>query len=325
MNYTKDYYTILGVGEKATTEQLRAAYRQLAHKCHPDKNPDDPSAEEKFKEINEAYKVLCNEITRQIYDSYREEKKSQAPKANHAKNAGHAFAHEPVTKTKTRTYTVTREKRVYVCGTIEVKFQGEPELANSYGWKWEQQFTIYPTEVLATLTSSNIYKNAPPAAYQSGYAATDLFATPLKLPISCRVQTGDQTEYFDLDLYDMRVKDPILKDITKHEESSFGTLEGQLFAYVLYQYDETLTEEYTEKAGATGQVETKVESGNVFLRQQFYAPAGRTMWTEWKRKPGYQSKSQSTASSTHSDLSWLAWLIILIVLIAIWPPLFLSY
>jgi hypothetical protein len=332
MDYTKNYYSILGVNEKATPEELRAAYRHLAHLWHPDKNPDKPLAEERIKEINEAYKVLSNMITRQIYDGYRDQNRQTNHQPGHANTNGNTFTQEPVTKTKTKTYTVTREKKIYVGGIIEVKFQGEPELVNSYALKWEQQFTIFPTEVLVTLTSSNIYKNAPPADFQAGYSTADLFATPLKQPINCRVQTGDQVEFYELDLYDIRVKDPILKDITKHGECSFGTLEGQLFGYVLYQYDETVTEQYTEYAGPTGQVETREESGTVFLRQQFYAPQGGTMWTEWKRKTGYETKERSTSSSTaekgypktptrHSEVSWLIWLIILIVLIVIWPPL----
>lgn len=67
MDY-KDYYKILGVERKAGADEIRSAYRKLAMKYHPDKNPGDKKAEEKFKEINEAYQVLSDEQKRAHYD-----------------------------------------------------------------------------------------------------------------------------------------------------------------------------------------------------------------------------------------------------------------
>jgi len=64
----KNYYTILGVDKSATEKDIKRAYRQLARKFHPDKNPDDKAAEEKFKEINEAYEVLGDPGNRAKYD-----------------------------------------------------------------------------------------------------------------------------------------------------------------------------------------------------------------------------------------------------------------
>ncbi len=64
----KDYYKILGVDRKASSEDIKRAYRKLALKYHPDRNPDDQEAEEKFKEINEAYQVLSDTDKRNRYD-----------------------------------------------------------------------------------------------------------------------------------------------------------------------------------------------------------------------------------------------------------------
>jgi len=66
----KDYYEILGVHRNASEVEIKKAYRKLAIKYHPDRNPGDPVAEEKFKEINEAYEVLSNPEKRAMYDRY---------------------------------------------------------------------------------------------------------------------------------------------------------------------------------------------------------------------------------------------------------------
>ena len=66
----KDYYQILGVSRDASDEEIKKAYRRLALKYHPDRNPDDPSAEERFKEIAEAYAVLSDPQKRAEYDRF---------------------------------------------------------------------------------------------------------------------------------------------------------------------------------------------------------------------------------------------------------------
>jgi curved DNA-binding protein len=64
----KDYYDILGVGRDADEKEIKRAFRRLARKHHPDVNPGDPEAEERFKEINEAYEVLSDPEKRRKYD-----------------------------------------------------------------------------------------------------------------------------------------------------------------------------------------------------------------------------------------------------------------
>jgi len=66
----KDYYEILGISKNANSQEIKKAYRKLAVKYHPDKNPDDKQAEEKFKEAAEAYSVLSNSEKRQKYDQF---------------------------------------------------------------------------------------------------------------------------------------------------------------------------------------------------------------------------------------------------------------
>jgi molecular chaperone DnaJ len=66
----RDYYDILGVGKSSSPEEIKKAYRKLAIKYHPDKNPDDHTAEDKFKEAAEAYEILSNPEKKQRYDHY---------------------------------------------------------------------------------------------------------------------------------------------------------------------------------------------------------------------------------------------------------------
>lgn len=81
MNY-KDYYKVLGVTKSASADEIKKAYRKLAVKYHPDKNPGNKNIEEKFKEINEAYEVLGNAEKKKKYDELGENWK------NHTRQGG---------------------------------------------------------------------------------------------------------------------------------------------------------------------------------------------------------------------------------------------
>ena len=75
---TKDYYKVLGVDKTADEKAIKSAYRALARKWHPDVNPDDPTAEAKFKQIGEAYETLSDAKLKAAYDEERTRPKAQA-------------------------------------------------------------------------------------------------------------------------------------------------------------------------------------------------------------------------------------------------------
>lgn len=94
-----DYYKVLGVDKTATTEQIKAAYRKLARKLHPDLNPDDKDAHKKFQQLNEANEVLSDPEKRKKYDKYGKdweqgeeyEKYRQAHQQRQSSSSGYDF------------------------------------------------------------------------------------------------------------------------------------------------------------------------------------------------------------------------------------------
>ncbi|KAH8921763.1 DnaJ-domain-containing protein [Atractiella rhizophila] len=85
-----DYYKVLGLTKTADEKDIKARYRKLSRKYHPDKNPDDKEAEKKFIEVSQAYEILSDPEQRQIYDKYGEEGLKQ-----HSQGGGHHGFHDP--------------------------------------------------------------------------------------------------------------------------------------------------------------------------------------------------------------------------------------
>lgn len=124
----KNLYQILGVKSTATSDELKKAYRQLAKKYHPDANPNNKVAEEKFKEINKAYETLSDEKSRQQYDrttntkdesSTKEKTTAKAEKNYGGASAGAGFDFKAVDKTfekffgfDSKTGKVTNEEKL---------------------------------------------------------------------------------------------------------------------------------------------------------------------------------------------------------------------
>ena len=89
----KDYYQILGVTSECSDDDIRKSYRKLAMQYHPDRNPDSPEAEEKFKEIAEAYGVLTDPVKRKQYDTAR---KFGGSYSGNGENGGFDYSQEDI-------------------------------------------------------------------------------------------------------------------------------------------------------------------------------------------------------------------------------------
>ena len=86
MTSKRDYYEVLGVSRGASTDEIKKSYRKLALQYHPDRNPNNKEAEEKFKEATEAYEILSDQQKRQRYDQFGHQ---------HPAHGGHEYLGDP--------------------------------------------------------------------------------------------------------------------------------------------------------------------------------------------------------------------------------------
>lgn len=330
MNPNKDYYKILGIGIDAQKEQIKAVYRRLVMKYHPDRNPGNSEAEEKFKEINEAHEILANDISRHVYDEYRKgEEKTRQAEAEEAKTKNTTTKNKRSYEKKTSERT---ERKIYIKGTILVKYWAEQENDNILWVLKEVNYRINPVSAEAAITESDIYAFNPPLHFQKAYSQVDLFKSPLPQPVKCIVATSAGEELYDLRLEEIRIINPVLTDITKHEKQSLGTLKGDFFAYVLRIDEKEVIETVTECFGETGRVETKKENDNDFIRKEYYHKDCTVFWGSWEqiKRPvtgrTYKKKATTTTVNVITAEGCAAWwwIPILFLGLIIWPKFFLG-
>jgi hypothetical protein len=322
MDFKKDYYKILEVSETATKEEIKASYRRLVKLHHPDSS--GTTADERIKLINEAKDVLANDLTRSIYDEYRKAEKEKEQKEKEEKEKPHS-THQ---RSTTRKRTVTKESRIYIRGTIVVKYYGEQEEQAKSVLETETHYRITPTEAIVTITETDIYRfEHIPSSYNKSYTESQLFSVPLPQPVKCIVQTATGETYYQIELRDIRIRGVRLAGVTKHEGQSFGELHGEVFAYTpKFETEEVIIEE-TECYGATGQYETKTEDAAVFVRQAFFNPDCSRFWGEWKRvtPPGSKGKPRTPVRPAEAMgcLNWW-WIPVVLLFLFLFPRFFLG-
>lgn len=328
MNPKKDYYKILGIAKDAKKEEIKMAWRKLVIIYHPDKNPDNPEAEEKIKEINEAYEVLYNEISRHVYTQYRQEEEKLNQKKTQNKTAEKPYTNKRTYERKTKVRT---ERKIYVTGTISLKYWAELESDNFLSKLTELNYRINPVSAEATVTESDIHPFDPPRHFQKSYSQVDLLKSPVPQPVKCKVATSTGEELYDLRLEEIRIIDPALIDITKHENQSLGTLKGKFYAYILQIDEKEIIEPVTECFGETGKFETKTENGNDFIRKEYYHIDCSVYWGYWEqiKRPvaGGNHKKKTTPSLNTITADGCAqwwWIPILVLGLFFWPKVILG-
>lgn len=142
-----DYYNILGVSKDASQDDIKKAYKKLARKYHPDLNPNDPTAQRKFQEINEANEVLSDPEKRKKYDQYGENWKHadefNAQQQQYGTNFGQNFSHDGTTYTSWSTSGDTEGFSDF----FESLFGSRGKRKRSYGYRGQD----YTAELHLTL------------------------------------------------------------------------------------------------------------------------------------------------------------------------------
>ena len=332
MDFHKDYYMILGLEKEATREQLKSAFRKLIMKYHPDRNPGNLEAEERTKEINEAFDVLGSDINRFIYDEYKK-KEQEEQKAAFDKERQQESA-SPNKRTYKRKKAIRKERRVYIKGFMDIKFWAELEGELDVSAMKETTYRLNPVSAEAIITDSDIHDFRAPIDFQKAYSQSQIFKTPLPQSIKCKIiHAGGSIEYYDLSIQDIRITDPVLTDIVKHENQSLGTLKGAFYGYILRVDIEEEIEQVTECFGPTGKTERKKEDVFEFIRHEYYHKDCTTYWGPWIKIATHRptTTTQRNTTSIHSTKPVTAdgcaqywWIPALILILFVWPQLILG-
>lgn len=293
MDFQKNYYKILGVKESATAVEIKLAYRRLAVRYHPDRNPNNPEYEEITKELNEAKEVLLNEGQRFIYDEYRrkeqeinsdefakKQKQKEKPKTNSQ-------------RTVVRTSKVVTEIRIYITGTIFIKYAAPQDMERIDSSLRESYYLLQPTEVSAVVYSKDcIWAATHPLAFANVFEAHPVFSMSIPYPVSTLLKDGEMQTNYLLNILELRVLDPQVTMVTKHENSSYGTVTGQFYGYIKDFEEHEVTESFVEKdepiqnpshfSGPTGNFEEKFERGAYWKRYENFYRNGTTFWGKWQ-------------------------------------------
>jgi curved DNA-binding protein CbpA len=159
-----DYYEILGISRQADNKDIKTAYKKLALQYHPDKNPDDPYAEENFKKINEAYHVLVDDRKKYLYDlslqgtdhrqyvsNYSSYSYTQQPTSQYYRHTAHSQAR--YTHKRTQQYSKAYIRRAYTLSILGFLMLGLisyaiDSVANYYHarWRYEEGLAFMKTQ-----------------------------------------------------------------------------------------------------------------------------------------------------------------------------------
>lgn len=128
----KDYYEVLGVKKDAKSSEIKKAYRSLAKEFHPDKNPDDKTAEERFKEVQEAYETLSDDQKRSRYDQFGHESAREQRQGNPFE--GYANMNRPIRTGETMVLNINVSlEDVYTGVTKKYKYKRTDKCDTCYG------------------------------------------------------------------------------------------------------------------------------------------------------------------------------------------------
>ena len=157
-----------------------------------------------------------------------------------------------------------------------MKFWAEQETDLDLFSMKEVNYRLNPVSAEATITHSDIHDFSAPPQFQKAYSHAEVFKSPLLNPVKCKISTETGSEYYNLSLQDVRIANPVLTDIVKHEKQSLGTLKAVFYGYVLRIDEEEIIELVKECFGETGNLEKKEKTGPEFFGKEYYNENSRT-------------------------------------------------